>query len=910
VLNRLRLWIRSVALRRRLEREMQDEMAEHLERSTARLMARGLSEKEARREAIREFGNVTYLQEEARYARGWGLVDTLEGDARFAVRQYRRKPGTTVTMLAVLMVGVSIATALFSVLHSLSSQPPAGVARDADLVRIRGSQTLLGERVARRFSYEELQEYRRLTTHFRELIGWSDDAVTIDAGAEEDRRSLPALATFVTEDYFRVLGVRPVVGAGLPGPGTGETGARQAAVIGYATWQLLFGGSPDAVGATLQVNGVPVTVVGVAPNRFMARDGADQFRLWLPLPDRRVILPDAHPEAEVFSAAARLRDGMSLRAATAAVRVIAGRAVPTSPAGSAVRTPGSDVVPLLALNDDPGFEGDMRLEIMMFGGLGVLVLLVTCTNVSALLTGVAMARRREIAIRLSIGAARTRIVRQLLTESVLLAAVAGAGALWIVWVFQRVATTALSDIPVDLEVRWQTVAFTLGVILAVGVLFGLSPALHATRMTVGSALKDSSATMATSRGGLQRGLVVAQIALAQPLVVGVVALLVITLGEYRSDRPNEAGDHIVSLGLRSRTAMTGVQVQDTQSLRQLRTDLERLIDRLEGTPGVAAAVPNLPMNTALDGYSVHPADRVQGGFEEPLRMYGPTAASGYFGVLGIPIVMGREFIPSDPGPGPGPGPEAAAAEIPIIINAEFARKVWPGANPLGRRLVAPSDSVRSAHTLTVVGVVDEPAEGGATGERHRVYLPLDDDRLGLSPGMLIRTTRPARALIPEIRRVVREEVPGTAVTEASTIADLEAESRYELYTAFALLGGSGLLTLLLSAIGLYAVIAFAVGQRTREIAIRMAVGARARRIIGVFLGDGLRLSMIGMLIGMPLSLAGLRFILAAEDALLAVSLPSVAAMAAIGVLCVAGAATWIPAQRATRIDPAMTLRGD
>lgn len=808
MLNRLFLWIRSVALRRRLEREMQDEMAEHLERATARLMARGLSEKEAQREANREFGNVTYLQEEARYARGWGLVDALKGDAGFAVRQYRRKPGTTVTILAVLMVGVSIATALFSVLHSLSSQPPPGVSRDADLVRIRGSQTLHGQRVARRFSYEELQEYRRLTTHFREVIGWSDDAVTIDAGAEEERRSLPALATFVTEDYFDVLGVRPVVGAGLPGSGTGETGARQVALIGHATWHLLFGGSPDAIGATLEVNGVPVTVVGVAPHRFMGRDGADQFRVWLPLSDRRVILPDAPPEAEVFAAVASLRDGMSLRAATAAVRVIAGRAVPASPAESAGRTPGSEVVPLLAANDDPGFEEDLRLEIMAFGALGLLVLLVTCTNVSALLTGLAVARRREIAIRLSMGAARARIIRQLLTESVLLTAVAGAGALAIVWALQRVATTALSDVPVDLEVRWQTVAFTLGVTLAVGVLFGLSPALHATRMTVGSALKDSGATMATSRAGLQRGLVVAQIALAQPLVLGVVFLLVLTLGEYRSNRPNEAGDHIVSLGLRSSTPRTGVQRQDAQSRTQLRTDLERLIDRLEGTPGIAAAVPNLPMNTGLDGYSVHPADRVQGGFEGSLRMYGPAAAPGYFGVVGIPIVMGREFVPSDS----SPGPEAAAAEIPIIINAELARNVWPGANPLGRRLLAPSDSVRFAHTLTVVGVVDEPAEGGAMSERHRVYLPPDYDRLGSSLGMLIRTTRPARALFPEIRRVVQEEVPGTAVTEASTIADLEAESRYELYTAFAMLGGSGLLTLLLSAVGLYAVVAFAVGS--------------------------------------------------------------------------------------------------
>lgn len=910
MLNRLRLWVRSVALRRRLEREMREEIDEHLERATARLIARDLPEKEARREAIREFGNVTYLQEEARYARGWGLVDALEGDVRFAVRQYRRKPGTTLTMLAVLMIGVSIATALFSVLHSLASQPPPGVAGDADLVRIRGSQTLLGRRVARRFTYEELQEYRQLTTHFRDVIGWSDDAVTIDAGAEEELRSLPALATFVTEDYFDVLGVRPVVGAGLPrslaGSGAGETGERQAALLGYDTWQRLFGGRPDAIGATLEVNGVPMTVVGVAPQRFMVRDGENQFRLWLPLADRRVILPDAHPDGEVFSAAARLREGVSVEAATAAVRVIAGRVGSSSLAENAGGTPGSEVVPLLAVNDDPGFEESLRLEILMFGGLGLLVLLITCTNVSALLTGLAMGRRREIAIRLSMGAARTRIIRQLLTESLLLATLAGAGALWIVWALQRMATAALPDIPVDLEIRWPTVAFTLGVVLAVGILFGLSPALHATRTTVGGALKDSSATMATARAGLQRRLVVAQIALAQPLVVGVVALLFVTLSEYRSREPNEAGDHIVSVRLLSRTTGVGIQQQDEQNVGQLRIELERLLDRLEGTPGIAAAVPTLSMSTALDGYSVHPADRVPGGFEESLRMYAPAAAPGYFDVLGVPVVMGREFVLSDP----SPSPEAAAAEIPIIINAELARNVWPGADPLGRRLQAPSDTVLSARTLTVVGVVDEPSEGRAMSVRHRAYLPMDYDRLGPSLGIVVRTTTPARAMIPEIRRVVQEEVPGLALTDASTIADLEAETRYELYTAFALLGGSGLLTLLLSATGLYAVIAFAVGQRTREIAIRMAIGARARRIVGVFVGDGLRLSVIGMLIGMPLSLVGLRLMLGAQDALAAPSLPAVASIAAIGVLCVAGAATWIPSHRAATIDPATTLRGD
>jgi hypothetical protein len=282
MLNRVRLWLRSVVMRRRLEREMQEEMAGHLERSTARLMARGLSAAEARREAIREFGNVTYLQEEARYARGTRWLDEMVGDLRFAWRHSARRPGATVTMFVVLAIGMSISTLLFSYVHSYATRPPPGIALQDELVRIRGSQNAGEEgRGARGFSQEELQEYGRLSGHFSAVAGWADAMVTLDAGDGSERNGLDARVTFATENYFTVLGVKPVAGSGLP---AGASADAAVAVIGYTAWEQLFAKSPDAIGSTVTINGVPVTVVGVAPERFIGMGPISRLALWKPPP--------------------------------------------------------------------------------------------------------------------------------------------------------------------------------------------------------------------------------------------------------------------------------------------------------------------------------------------------------------------------------------------------------------------------------------------------------------------------------------------------------------------------------------------------------------------------------------------------------------------------------------------------
>ena len=902
MLNRVRLWLRSVVMRQKLEREMQEEMAGHLELSAARLMARGLTPDEARREAIREFGNVTYLQEEARYARGTRWLDELVGDLRFALRHSARRPGATLTMFVVLAIGMSISALLFSYVHAYATAPPPGIAPHDDLVRIRGSQQAgEGGRGSRGFSGEELQEYGKLNGQFSAVAGWADAMVTLDAGGGSERSGLDARVTFATENYFSVLGVKPVAGSGVP---RGESGDAAVAVIGYTAWEQLFRKSPHAIGSTLRINGAPVTVVGVAPERFIGMGPISRLTLWMPLSARRLLTP---LDEGGLRAAGRLRPGVGHAEATSAAQVVARRMSAADELGARDRESreairelarSTEVVPLRSASGDPMFERDVWLMSVMVGLLGLIVLLVTCTNVSALLTGLAAARRQEIAIRLSLGAARTRLIRQLLTESVLLAAAAAAAALGIVWLVMRAVVTLIPQFPLEMGTDWPVMLFTFGVALTVGVLFGLSPALHATRIAVASALRDSSASIAAARALLQRGLVVAQIAFTQPLIVLLAAALLIILGSYEVGSRTRLADRLVLAAVRT-GAPAGSSPLAAVAKRGLRATMERVVAGLQATPGVEAAVIDWSRSTPrLGRYFVHRRDRVRGAPQNSVQLSGETVAGGYFGAMGIPLLRGRHF---------GPGDHGSAAEVPIIVDADLTRRLWAGADPVGRRLQAESAPAGGARTLVVVGVIDDPRHGvRRAGEGFRIFLPPDTSLV--STAVLVRTAGTAEPLVPAIRAVLRKEAPGTA-SWVRTLATIEAEGRRTSRVFAMAVSAAGLMALLLSAIGLYGVVAFSVSQRRGEIAVRIAVGARTRQIVRRFVADGLRLSAIGLAIGLPVSLVGLRALLAADDSFRHVPTPSVAAIAALGVVLVATAAAWIPARRAAAVDPAITLRG-
>jgi predicted permease len=902
MLTRVRLGLRSVLQRRRLEREMQEEMAGHLDRAAQRLVARGLTPDAARREALREFGPVGFLQERARDARGGRWAAEIAADVRFGRRHLARAPLTTAIMFGVLAVGIALSVLLFSIVHSIAAAPPAGLARADDLVRIRGLRGGDGQGF-RAFGEDELRAYLALGDRFASVAGSTHQRLPLVVPGDPERRPHEAVLTFVTDGYFPLLGLRTALGPGLPMVGANGGASANVAVLAHRTWQHLFAGDSGVIGSVVTVGGTAVTIAGVAPERFhgVAMDRM-QVQLWMPLAAQRQLRP--MPGA-TFLAVARLRPGVTLASATAAVRAVAQRGGVDDDSLRAL-VPSAEVVPLLAMNSDAGFDRDIRWIASLVGLLAVLILLVTCTNVSALLMGLAAARRQEIAVRLSLGAARARLVRQMLTESVLLAAAAGATALGLAGLALHAAARRIPSLPFELGITWPAAAFALGVASVVGVGFGLAPALHGTRVTAAGALRDSSGAVTGGRGRMQRGLVVAQIACTQPLIALLAAVLLVAIGELRSPRQTELGDRLITVRLRppvSTDADADASPAAAAAWERVRAPMRRLTERLPALRGVETSVPEWPGASPLGGYVVHPDDRVAGATQEALRLTGERAAPGYFATLGIPIVRGRDFAPDEVAPArPRPG------QVGVVIGADVARRWWNGADPVGRRLQATSDSAPGARTLTVIGVIDDPtAELRAAGEDVRIYLPPDTTQVARA--LLVRTMGDAASRLPAVRTLVHEVAPDL-LSEVRTVAEVQEQGERDRRLATGWISAAGLTALLLSAIGLYAVVAFAVARRTREIAVRMSVGAPGGRIVRRFVADGLRLAVTGLAVGLPLALLGLGALPALDSDFPALPTGPVAAITSIAVIVTALVAAWIPARRAAAVDPAVVLRSE
>jgi predicted permease len=893
LLRPFRALYRGIFRRAEIERDMHEEMAAHLDRAVERLKRRGLSDAVAREAARREFGNVAFLQEQARDVRGGQWIETLLRDVRFAFRYFARTPLTAITLVLVLALGIGVNSALFSILQALMLRPAPAMPADDALVRIRGTtfSRTAGSLQSRGLSMLEIEDLATRTSTFKAVAAYATDELVFDASDGTDPRVVRG--HFVTPNFFSTIGVRPVLGPGLPIGPTGDAPGRElAVVIGHRLWEQI-GGDSAAIGRVVRLNNVPVRIVGVAPPGFQGpviESGNPVF--WMLVAARAPLTRStshalASRDSALFDAVGRLTPGTRVEQANAVVRVVATGWAPTQKQPDENVEHSSDVVGLRGFTEVTN-RGEVALVIALVGTGGLLVLLVVCTNVSALLVGAAVARRREVAIRLSLGASRPRLIRQLLTETSLIALAGGALGLTLYWWIIRLVVWLVGDIPIGPDLG--TVAFTAVAALGTGIVFGLSPALHATRLDVATALKSSGGGV-SSRSRLQRGFIVAQIVLTQPLLVGIAMVIGVVTGEATGHVRNALNEQIIHVqfgmygGAGSRAERVG--------------RVAEVMERVGGLPGVEQVIPQAAAFDIGD-WRVHRADRGSGPrAQETVTAHLEGAAPGYFAFQNIRMARGRDLVAAD----------TAGKEMAVVIDSDLARGFWGGEDPIGKRLEMTSRRYKEEQrAAVVVGVFDTtsaPFRGAG-----RVYTA--DGSRWRKDVYLVRTRGPGAIVIPAIRQLTRTELPDVPIygNGVATLAQLDLIERSEVMQISAGATAGGLVALLLASIGLYGVVALAVRQRHREIGVRVALGARPQQVIGMFFLSGVRLSMVGIVLGLPLSVLAL-YLLASQFAeSMPLNMPIVGLAIALTVVAVASLASWIPARRAAVVDPLVAMRAE
>jgi len=859
ILSRLKT-LRALVRRSALEREMQDEMAAHLEQTVARLMARGLSREEAERAARREFGNVGVIQEDARDARGNRWLDELLADTRFAIRHFARRPMLSITVVLVLMLGIGVNTAFFSFLRAVMLQPAPGVANSADLIRIRGLEQSPSRNVRLRgMSPADLAALASHREIFASVAAWANETVVV-TGAD-GVRATTSTAQFVTPSFFTTLGIPQNL------PSYDEASGEIPVVLSQALWRTAFHGAEEIVGSTIRVGVTPVRVVAIAaPNFRGAAVQASFHPLWVPLAARQRIAGNDSVALFVF---ARLQSGVSIEQADA----IASRIVAPVHDPSIKRAPlidQVDVVRLRGLSEETDTT-ELVLVVTLLGGGALLILLITCTNVSALLVGAAVARRHEIAVRLSLGAGRWRVIRQLLTETSLLAFVGGMLGVVVYWIVITIASRYLVDVP--LHPDWLTVVYAALFACATGIVFGLAPALHTTRQGVSDVLKANSSGV-TRRSRLQNAFVTAQIALTQPPLVALVVLLLTLMTETGSRRlAMERSERLI------RATFEPVYSKGVDSTAR-RQRLADFVQRLSTMPGVVRVIP--------EPAGVNAVRIPELGMSEHFVV--DATNPGYFATVHARIERGRDVAWSD----------TAMKDWQVVIGSEAAHRLWGNSDPIGKRLVIAD---RRPRALVIVGVFDSKNGTTRGDEGNRLF------KAGLPRGdkFLIETVNPAEKMVPTIQALALREIPRDPLQSIVTVAQADAAARLELMQISGLASAGGFLALFLASIGLYAATSIAVGLRRREIAIRVAIGARAESVVGMFFARGLRTTVIGLTLGLPLSLLAL-WLFTRIIGVLPTNTLTVGVVVTVVVLLVGAVANWIPARRAAHVDPMIALR--
>ncbi len=871
--------------RGRLEGDLDEELRSHLEMAAERNLRKGMSAEDARREALRSFGGVEQAKENYRDQRGLPVIETTLQDLRFGFRMLRRSPGFSILAILCLTLGIGANAAVFSWVEGILFRPYPAVTHQEQLLALTG--TARGESEPTGLSWPDLLDLQRSCTLFDSFIVTKIMGTTLSIG---DRAEV-TVGSIVSANYFDAIGVHPILGRGFePGEDSGRN-AHPVTVISYQLWQGRFKSDPQVIGKTQRLNNVLHTIVGVAPQGFYGTFVGWAMQFWVPASMEENFEAGGYKledrGARWIEAYVRLKPGATLSQAQQEISAVAKTLENDYPATNRGR--GIKLWPLWQTPFNNANTLLPTLEIMLT--VVVFVLLIACANVGNLLLVRSFARRHEMTVRLAIGAGRGRLFKQLLTEGLILSVFGAAGGLLVAhWCRHALVLLfpARGGVAMHLpgEIDWRVLALSAGVCLISTLLLGLVPAMQTGKIDLAGALKAESAGVVGSRGRawVRSGLVLVQVSLSFVLLVGA-GLLLQSLQRIRTTSPGFSTRDVLDTAVNLVSA--GYDAQRAQSFQ------DELLARVKALPGVesAAFARMTPLSygsfsstlIAVDGYQPPPE-------EQPTVQYNEVGP-GYFTTVGIPLVSGREFTRADD--------EKAA--LVAVVNETMAAKYWRGRNPIGERVQV------KGRWMQVVGLAkDSKYQSVRETPKPFFYVPLRQN-FSRGAGLHIRTRLSPETMAAALTREVHALDPDLALFEVISLQEQLDRSTSPQMVAVTLVGVLGALALLLAAIGLYGVMSYAVSQSTRELGLRMALGADVPNLLRLVLSRGLTLTAGGVVFGAAVALALTRLL---GNLLYQVSPRDPLAFgSALAVMTIASlAACFLPAWRATRTDPARALR--
>jgi predicted permease len=820
------------------------------------------------------------------------MIQTTGQDIRYALRLLRRSPLFTVTAALSLAIGIGANTTIFSIASALLLRPLPGLSDPSRLVDIGRTQNGSG---FDNLSYPNYRDYRERQKSLTDVYAARPDPVPLSLATSSD--AVRIYGAVVSANYFAILGVRPLLGRTLQDRDDAPGNSHSVAVLSYDLWARTFGGDQSIVGQTISLNNRPFMVVGVAPAGFQ---GTTLMKpdVWTPIAGVADTMPRLSQDSrnDVFNQrgavwlmmGGRLKDGVTIAQAHAEARAIGSnlqQEYPNENEGKSLTVVRSTLVPGQSVAVG-GFFGLLMLIVL-------LVLMIACVNVAGILLARGAARRREIAVRLAMGAGRARLIRQLLTETTILFVAGGVGGLILSQWLTSLLLALIPRLPVqiDFTVRtdWRVVLFTVVLSFVAAILSGLAPALQSSRADLVPALKTEGLDSGKPRLRLRSLLVIGQVTMSLTLVI-MAGLFLRALEHAAAIEPgfDERRVDVIQLDL----SLAGYTADSARPF------VRELLERIRSLPGVESAT--LSVDVPLDGGRMGLGGLKAPGKTPPRGQYFQAdwniVEPGLFGTLKLPLVRGRDFTAAD----------TASSQWVAIVNEALAAAIWPGEDPVGKQVIVPDENKQ--REVTIVGVTGNARLVWLTGPvEPYIYMPFAQRYLP-RVSLLVRTTDD-RSAVAEVRTLLRTMNAGLPITESMRLSELTAIGMVPQRMAASVAGTLGIVGLLLCAIGIYGVTSYSVAQRTREIGIRVALGADRVDVIRLVLRQGLVLAAAGTAIGVVIAGAGSTFLESLLYGMRGLD-PITFAGACLLFAAVTLVASYIPARRATRVDPMVALRNE